>query len=185
MSLQPGVLVLSSGGLDSTALIDFYLRRKATVRYIHFQYGQSNGQSEAKAVKEVAEYFKVEGQVAKLEFPLMKRKDEVVGRNAMFVMAAACLRPPPMRIALGIHSGQSYYDCSNSFVVDCQRLLDGYFGGMVRVETPFLRFGKADIANYCRANHVPMYLTYSCLRQNYPPCGECSSCRDRSSFVGC
>jgi len=184
MSLQASVVVLMSGGLDSTALIDFYLRRKATVKCIHFQYGQPNGQSEAKAAEEVAEYYKVECQVAELEFPLMKRRAEVVGRNAMLVMAASCLRPPPMRIALGIHSGSAYYDCSSSFVVDCQRLLDGYFGGMVRVEAPFLRFGKADIANYCKVNCVPIHLTYSCLRQNYPPCGECSSCRDRANFVG-
>jgi 7-cyano-7-deazaguanine synthase len=185
MSLQPSVVVLMSGGLDSTALIDFYQRRDATLRCIHFQYGQSNGQSEAKAAEEVAEYYKVECQVAKLEFPLMKRKDEVVGRNAMFVIAAACQVPLPARIALGIHLGPAYYDCSNSFVVDCQRLLDGYFGGIARLEAPFLKFAKGDIANYCKANHVPTQLTYSCLRQNYPPCGECSSCRDRTAFLGC
>jgi 7-cyano-7-deazaguanine synthase len=165
-------------------LIDFYLRRRATLKCLHFQYGQANGQSEAQAAKQVAEYYKVEWQVAKLEFPLMKRKDEVVGRNAMFVVAAACNMPPPMRIALGIHAGPAYYDCSQSFVVDCQRVLDGYFVGTARVEAPFLKFSKADIANYCKANHVPMHLTYSCLRQNYPPCGECSSCQDRTTYLG-
>jgi 7-cyano-7-deazaguanine synthase len=183
MSLQSPVVVLLSGGIDSTALMDFYVRRGATLKCVHFQYGQSGGQSEVKAATEVAEYYRVKPQVAKLEFPVMKRNDEVVGRNAMFVMAAACLSPPPMRIALGIHSGPTYYDCSNSFVVDCQRLLDGYFGGMVRLETPFLRFGKSDIATYCKANNVPIHLTYSCLKQNYPPCGKCSSCLDRAAFV--
>lgn len=185
MSHQPPVVVLMSGGLDSTALIDFYLRRKADVRGIHFQYGQPNGQSEAKAAKEVAEYYKVEEQMIELQFPLMKRKDEVVCRNAMFVIAAGCLRPPPIRLALGIHSGPAFYDCSKAFVDDCQRLLDGYFAGTVRVEAPFVSFGKADIAKYCKSNDVPMRLTYSCLRQNYPPCGECSSCQDRAKFVGC
>jgi 7-cyano-7-deazaguanine synthase len=183
MSPQPPVVVLLSGGLDSTALMDFYVRRRATLKCVHFQYGQPSGQSEAKAATEVAEYYKVEPQVAKLEFPTMKRHDEVVGRNAMFVMAAACLTSPPLRIALGIHSGSTYYDCSNTFVVDCQRLLDGYFGGVVRVEAPFLKFEKTDMATYCKANNVPIQLTYSCLRQNYPPCGKCSSCRDRAAWV--
>ena len=184
MSNQAAVVVLMSGGLDSTALIDFYLRRKAPVQGIHFQYGQSNSRSEAKSVRKIAKFYELDQQVEELRFPLMRRREEVVGRNAMFVMAAGCLKPPPIRLALGIHSGTAYYDCSNSFVTDCQRLLDGYFGGMVRVEAPFLRFGKADIVDYCRANDVPIQLTYSCQRQNDPPCGKCSSCRDRRKFVG-
>jgi len=184
MSHQPAVVVLMSGGLDSTALIDFYLRRRANVKCIHFQYGQSNGLSEAKSVKEITEYYKVEGRVAEFQFPLMRRRNELVGRNTMFVLGASCLEQPPTRIALGIHSGTEYYDCSKSFVDDCQRILDGYFGGTVRVEAPFLGFRKADVAEYCKTNNVPMHLTYSCQRQNYPPCGVCSSCQDRTRFVG-
>lgn len=183
MSLQPAVVVLMSGGLDSTAMIDFYLRRKANVKYAHFQYGQSNGLSEAKAVKEVTEYYQVGGRVVELQFPLMRRRNELVGRNAVFVLGASCLEQPPTRIALGIHSGTEYYDCSKSFVDGYQRILDGYFGGTVRVEAPFLSFGKGDIAKYCKTNDVPIHLTYSCQRQNYPPCRVCSSCRDRIKFV--
>ena len=184
MGHQPPVVVLMSGGLDSTALINFYLRRRANVKCVHFQYGQPNSLSEAKAVKEVSEYYGVEARVAELQFPLMTRQNELVGRNTAFVLGASCLGQPPTRIALGIHSGTEYYDCSKWFVDDCQRILDGYFGGTVRVEAPFLNFGKGGIAEYCKANDVPIHLTYSCQRQNYPPCGACSSCQDRTKFVG-
>jgi len=36
----------------------------------------------------------------------------------------------------------------------CQKLLDGYFGGTVRFEVPFMKFGKGGIANYCRTVSV-------------------------------
>jgi 7-cyano-7-deazaguanine synthase len=185
MSQQAAVVVLISGGLDSTALIDFFLRRKASVKCIHFQYGQPNGKGEAEAVHKITQFYKLDEQVEELRFPLMLRRDEVVGRNVMFVIAASCLKQPPFRLALGIHSGTAYYDCSKSFIIDCQKLLDGYFGGTVRLEAPFLKFGKVDIANYCKTNNVPTHLTYSCQRQDYPPCGNCGSCRDRRKFVGC
>ena len=38
MGSKAGVLLLASGGIDSTALIDFYLRQKVKFNCIHFQY---------------------------------------------------------------------------------------------------------------------------------------------------
>lgn len=185
MGTRSTVLLLASGGLDSTALIDFYLRNNANVKCVHFQYDQPNGQSEARAIDEISEHYRVEKTVIRLTWPLATRKDELLGRNVIFVIAASCLEAPPLRITLGIHSGNQYYDCSKSFVDDCQRVLDGYFHGTVRFEAPFLDFRKADIVRYCKTNKVPTHLTYSCQRQNYPPCGKCTSCLDRERFLGC
>ena len=184
-AMTAAVLLLASGGIDSTALMDFYLRRQVNLKCIHFQYGQSNAQSEAEAIEKVSEYYHIQKRVIRLDFPLMRRKDELVGRNAIFVLAASGLEAPPVRIALGIHSGSQYYDCSKLFMDDCQRILDGYFGGSMRLEAPFLSFRKLDIMRYCKANNVPTHLTYSCQKQNYPPCGKCASCLDREELFGC
>ena len=165
--------------------MDFYLRRKVSIQCIHFQYGQPNGQSEAEAVEKLTNYYGLEKSVVQLGFPLMKRKEELLGRNTFFVLAASSLGVTPARIALGIHSGSPYYDCSRLFIEDCQRVLDGYFQGIVRLEAPFLDFGKRDIVRYCKTNNVPIQLTYSCQTQNYPPCGKCTSCLDRQQIVGC
>lgn len=178
------VRLLASGGLDSTALIDFYLRCKNEVECIHFQYGQPSAQSEGKAVEEVCAFYGIEKRIVNLSFSLTKRKEELLGRNALFVLVASSLELPPARIALGIHSGSQHYDCTQSFTDDCQRVLDGYFAGTVTLEAPFINLEKADIIRYCIENKVPIHLTYSCQRQNYPPCGKCTSCRDREMFYG-
>lgn len=46
---QVKVLLLLSGGIDSTALLHFYLQKKSDILCIHFQYGQANSLSERKA----------------------------------------------------------------------------------------------------------------------------------------
>jgi 7-cyano-7-deazaguanine synthase len=178
------VHVLASGGIDSTALIDFCLRQKNEVECVHFQYGQQNAQSEKKAFEKVIEFYGVKGAVINLGFLMNKRGEEILGRNALFVLIASFSVQNPSRIALGVHVGTRYYDCTTSFTNDCQRILDGYFAGTVRLETPFINFSKSEIISYCKSFNVPLDLTYSCQKQNHPPCGQCSSCLDRKKFLG-
>jgi 7-cyano-7-deazaguanine synthase len=182
MKADPEVLLLASGGIDSTALLDFYLRRKSSIACIHFQYGQPSAKSEEEAFRKITEYYGVRGEIIPLEFNMARRKDEVSSRNALFVLVASSLGVSPVRIALGIHSDSPYYDCTRSFINDCQQILDGYYSGAVRLEAPFIDFTKRDILNYCKLNGVPVNLTYSCLRKNYPPCGICPACLDRVKY---
>lgn len=181
----PEVLLLASGGIDSTALLDFYLKRKSNIECIHFQYEQPSAKSEEEAFHKIIEYYRVRGEIIRLKFNMARRKDEVSCRNALFVLIASSLGISPVRIALGIHFDSPYYDCTKSFINDCQKILDGYYSGTIRVEDPFIDFTKKDILNYCKSNDVPVNLTYSCLRKNDPPCGMCPACFDRVKYNEC
>jgi len=177
--VRKSVAVLASGGIDSTAVVSFYERLGYSVKCIHFQYGQPSAQSEKSAVTAVAKHFHVPLRTIDLGFEMKKSRDEFLGRNAIFVLSAAALEPTPAHIALGIHSGSPYYDSSQGFIQDCQRVLDGFFAGTVRVEAPFMEYTKKDILSYCRRHRLPLNLTYSCVRKNGPPCGVCPSCMNR------
>ena len=177
------IAVLASGGLDSTALIDFYLRRELKITSIHFQYGQANAKSEKKAFENIKAFYGIEGRIIKLGFSLNKRKDEIIGRNALFVLVAG-FSTGAKKIALGIHSGTNYYDCSRMFLRDSQKILDGYFAGTVQVEAPFIDLNKKDLLRYCEDFKIPIELTYSCQRQNDRPCGVCPTCRELALFGG-
>lgn len=178
------ILLLISGGIDSTALIDFYLRKNAKFTCLHFQYGQPSGKSEGIAVDRITKYYKVDVRIINLEPRTAQRGDEFLCRNGLFVLTSASLVKAPAQIAIGTHTGSRYYDCTPSFLTDCQRLLDGYFGGTVGVVAPFINLTKPDIIKYCNEREVPLQLTYSCVRQDEPPCGECASCKDRKKYYG-
>jgi 7-cyano-7-deazaguanine synthase len=177
------VIVLLSGGIDSTAVLDFYLKRKSAVRAIYFDYGQPCSKGEQDALAKVVSHYSVEQQLVKLGVTPMMRKDEYLCRNSLLLFAAASLESEPTKIAMGIHSDSPYFDCSPLFVRNCQQLLDGYFGGTVRFEAPFLNFVKAQIIDYCKKNKVPLSMTFSCMRGN-KPCGDCPSCLERKRHYG-
>lgn len=176
--------MLASGGIDSTALIHKYISAKASVRIIHFQYGQRNSRSELVSLRSVSKHYGLKPTVIRLGFRMSLRGYELLGRNALFVLVAASVGVAPSRISLGIHGGPEYYDTSPNFVVDCQRILDGYFGGTVVLEAPFIGMEKADVVSYCKRRGIPLHLTYSCQTKNAPPCGVCPSCKDRERFLG-
>src|SRR5262245_420917 len=53
------VLVLLSGGIDSTACINFYKELSFRVRCLHIDYGQLARRKELSAVKRVCKYYEV------------------------------------------------------------------------------------------------------------------------------
>ena len=106
----------------------------------------------------------------------------VVGRNALFALSAInYFQQEAGLVALGIHAGTDYYDCTTQFVGDFQRLLDGYLGGRIQLDCPFLDFTKAEILAYCRKWGIPVNLTYSCLNNPMTACGSCLSCLERQA----
>jgi 7-cyano-7-deazaguanine synthase len=179
-----GVIVLASGGIDSTALIDYYQRQNYEITCVHFQYSQGSALSERKAVSQISKFYSVPKRVVRISFRLKRRKYEVIGRNALFVIGAASLLLKIQYIALGIHSDSPYYDSTSSFIDDCQRILDGYYDGSVILQAPFLQFSKSNIMEYCKKQKVPIELTYSCQARSSHPCGKCPSCLERKRVNG-
>ncbi len=178
------VMVLASGGIDSTALIQFYIEQDYSISCLHFQYGQPSAKSELRAVREIIDYYSVPLAILNLNYEFKKRKDEFIGRNALFILMALSfsISEGIKRISIGINKTSHYYDCSDSFIDDIQGIIDGYYSGTHQVEAPFLQLTKYQIMQYCIEKKVPVDLTYSCLRKETIPCGECEACIDRRSI---
>ena len=181
---RPQVTICCGGGVDSTALIHYYLNMGFPVRGVHFYYGQPSYPGERKAIKAIARFFQIRIENAQIHPVIRSEKDsELPGRNARFVFAALNFFDQDTGIvALGIHSNTRYYDCTPSFVHDLQMLLNGYYAGAVQLDAPFLSFTKRDVFAYCREYQVPIDVTFSCERGVSEPCGVCSSCIDRRYY---
>ena len=85
-------------------------------------------------------------------------------------------------IAIAIHSGTKYYDCSEVFFNKAASIVEDYSGGRIKLIAPFLNWSKAEIYVYCKKQSIPIKLTHSCESGDIAPCGMCLSCVDRKAF---
>jgi 7-cyano-7-deazaguanine synthase len=95
------------------------------------------------------------------------------------------LRPWTVGIlALGIHSGTGYYDCSAAFMKSMAALVAEHTDGSLILLAPFLDWSKKQVYDYFTGAKLPIELTYSCEAGTNGACAVCNSCRDRS-VLGC
>lgn len=173
-------MVLLSGGIDSTACIHYYLNQGFYVESIFIDYGQMARKKEFESAKNIASYYRIKLDHYEFSAQILNQ-DEIKGRNAFLVLSTLVTHPEFNGIlSLGIHSGVAYYDCSESFIKDINKILEGYTGGRIMLDAPFLRWNKKMIYLYCKENSVPIHLTYSC--ENGDECGKCQSCIDRKGL---
>lgn len=175
--------LLLSGGLDSAACLAFFLARNATVECLHISYGQPAARHELVAAEAVSHHFGVPLSVLHWSGSHEVGPGHIVGRNA-FLLTGALLHIGVKRalLAIGIHDGTPYYDCSPQFLAALQALFDSYCDGRVRISAPFLSWTKQHVYAFSRHMHVPTPLTYSCEAGTDSPCETCLSCRDRRAL---
>ncbi len=178
------VLVLLSGGMDSAACVKYYLNMGFEVEGMFIDYGQAALAAEMKSASSIASHYDIHLDTVVCQLGHQYKEGEILGRNALFVLAALMHRSDHGLIALGIHGGTPYYDCGDSFVVDINRVLAGYCSGSVAVDAPFLKWDKRAIYEFCRDHGVPLQLTHSCEVSD-EPCGKCRSCLDRRALDAC
>jgi 7-cyano-7-deazaguanine synthase len=110
---------------------------------------------------------------------------ELTGRNAMLIFSALFFtRGKSDLLAIGIHAGTPYFDCSEAFVASAARLVSECTDGCTSLVAPFISWSKKEVFDYFVTAQLPIELTYSCEAGTDPVCGVCASCRDRAA-LGC
>jgi 7-cyano-7-deazaguanine synthase len=172
------VLVLLSGGLDSTSCLSYYKRRGNRVTALFVDYGHKASKRESAAAHTVAREQGIALASASVD-GLRIPGGAIPGRNALLLdVALMSFGRPSGIVALGIHAGTDYPDCSSAFVAKMQAVFDVYTGGRIRIDAPFLKWRKRDIYDFAIAQKLPIGLTYSCETGGKLPCGSCTSCKD-------
>lgn len=178
------VVVLLSGGIDSMACVEFYLQQGYKVEGLFFDYGQPAIKAEKNAANRIATYYGLQLRAISIPHLHSNKFGEISGRNAVFAMFALGVNGyGTYKIAIGIHAGTSYSDCSVAFVERINSLYDLYTNGTVILEAPFVRWTKEQIISYCNDLSLPLELTFSCEFGSEKPCGECMSCLDRKVWL--
>lgn len=143
-------------------------------------YGQAAAVQEHAAARRVAAHYHVALSTVHCSGLGIFGAGYVRARNALLLQMALTAAPFEVgQIAMGLHAGTPYTDCSPAFVVEMQRSFDMYCDGKIRVVAPFLDQDKRAIVEFCHAVSAPVNLTYSCELGTDSPCGKCLSCLDR------
>jgi len=171
-------LVLASGGIDSTAAIAVYLAKGFAVEALFVDYGQAAAKCELSAISQIVRHYQIPltaiscGGLGRYSVGLVR------GRNAFLLQCGLmAFRGSAGVIAIGVHAGTGYADCSPEFIARMTQVFDLYSDGKVTIGTPFLHWDKANIITFCRAHEVPLELTYSCETGAPMPCGVCQTCK--------
>ena len=176
------LLLLLSGGVDSACCLAYLQSTGRSVDTLFVDYGQASAQAEHASARGVALHYGSDFRVLSICHERTLGRGEIIGRNAALVFAAVLSAELiPSSICLGIHAGTPYYDCSEAFCSDLDRIVSELTSGRTGLLIPFATWHKADIAEFATDHDVPVQLTYSCESSN-TPCGECTSCKDRELF---
>ena len=179
---RPGsCLVLASGGVDSTTLLCLCVERGTEPGALFIDHGQAAAQSENAAVARLSSHLGLSYRRVRYNGSKFG-SGEIRGRNAYLLHTALMEFPGQSGIvAIGIHAGTGYEDCSPEFVDVMRRSFELHTGGAIDVVAPFLHWTKQEVYGLAARLRVPFEETYSCEAAN-TPCNRCRSCIDRQSF---
>jgi len=199
------VVVLLSGGLDSTTLLYHHLKHGDEVRCISFNYGQRHGR-ELEAATRIAHLLNLPHQIVNLtelrrllsgssqtdsSIPVPEGKyDEetmkitVVPNRNMILLALSigyAVANKMDYVSYAAHSGDHaiYPDCREEFAAGMDRVARLCDWHPVSLLRPFVKLTKANIVSYGKGLGVPYELTWSCYKGGEAHCGRCGTCIER------
>jgi 7-cyano-7-deazaguanine synthase len=177
--------VLMSGGIDSAACAHLLAWQGNTINAVFINHGQAAAAAEERAVREITTRMGANLSCYSVLGSEPFTAGELVGRNAFLVFTALFLtRARPGILAMGIHGGTPYWDCSEGFAREMEKLVAEHTDGKVVFVAPFLTWSKSEVYEYFLTTGIDVSVTYSCEAGTIPVCGRCASCRDRKA-LGC
>ena len=196
-SLKNRKIVLTSGGIDSTAAIFHYLDIGVKPLLISLDFGQINNQAEQKVIKSIVKKLGLELIVVKINI----EKEVVNGwkewsyivpaRNLLIAAIAAdlcnhlCLSGTIAMVATSeeVNDKCPGPDKSPRFYSFCTNFFSKEYNRKLKLLTPFARKTKAEMLSIWRTKWqakygISPYETTTCYSGE--ECGECNSCFKRS-----
>jgi 7-cyano-7-deazaguanine synthase len=203
------VVVIASGGLDSTTLAYMLHAKGSRVALLSFDYGQRHRRELVYAVEAARTLNVPHDQVdlrglrwllapSALTDPEIAvpdghytadsmRATVVPNRNALMleIAVAFAIAHHCDAVAFGAHAGDHaiYPDCRQEFIEAFSRSThlanEGLLPTSFRVLTPFLSEDKAAIVTIGAKHGVPFDRTWSCYRGEALHCGTCGTCTER------
>jgi 7-cyano-7-deazaguanine synthase len=190
------VVMLVSGGLDSTIMALMAHEEGLTIHPLFVNYGQRAVENEWLACRTLFKRHRLPKPV-RVDIPgfgrrvpsgLTSKKLDVVadvylpGRNLLLLLTAgayaAHLKATSIAIGLLNENHRLFEDQSQEFLIRAQSLLRTATATEISVLGPLMRFTKGEVIELALQRKVRG--TYSCHAGTKTPCGRCVSCHERA-----
>lgn len=182
--MRKQINLLLSGGIDSTAVLFYYRDNGFDVRAYFVHYGHVSNNVEYECAKKVSHYYHTSLNLLRFTGARYAENWEITGRNAFFILAVLmAMHSGSGIISGGLHKGSDYYDSKEDFLHSMSTIIEGYTGGRVQLDFPFMKMTKNEIVAYSQMHKIPLNSTYSCQLGEKKPCGKCPSCIERKNAI--
>lgn len=203
MVTMNNVVLILSGGLDSTTLLYKLLNEGKRVTALTFNYGQK-GNKEIECAKNICKELNIEHHVFDISSILeilkwsslidennntVERPENTVvpSRNTILLELATAFAISNKLDAVyyGAIKGDvgDYPDTTPEFIEKINELnkVNNYF--YIPVFAPFVNKEKYEVVKEAMELNVPLEKTWSCYLGGEEPCGECFSCKGRIEAI--
>lgn len=198
-------VAIYSGGMDSTILLYHLLDQGHQVRALSVNYGQRHAKELENAASicailgvehKIADLRSISGLLAgssltslEIEVPdghyaEDNMKATVVPNRNMILLAVAtgwAISTKADSVSYGAHGGDHaiYPDCREKFAEGMNHVMGLADWHPVKLNRPFVKLSKANIAKLGHDLNVPFELTWSCYKGGHLHCGVCGTCVER------
>ncbi len=188
------VLVLFSGGVESSALLVHYALQGYRVFPLYVRFGYLWENYEFKNALKVLNYLRrrhtnvktlrirrIRGVLKSFPRPISERDLEIPMRNLLLCVEGAKLgyRLGIYKLAHGSLGLYPFSDSKRDYFDKLEEVISAGLGVKIEIETPFYGLHKEDILGKYR-KYIPLKLTLSCISPvKGKPCGRCIKCRER------
>lgn len=188
------VVALSSGGVDSSVMMQLLKEKGFKIFPLFVDYGQLAANAEWEACQRICQYLDlkpermdVRGFGHLVRSGLTDRNLDIEKeaflptRNLMFLTLGAAYGYAKSAhvIAIGLLSNPIFPDQTPEFVKEAQKTISKALGIDVTILAPLISLDKYDTLRLASKHGLPIEYTYSCHSGNKERCGQCISCKER------
>lgn len=188
------IVILVSGGLDSTLVAKLAQEENLQVFPLFVNYGQRSYTREfdacvtamkrldlpAPAVADLGGYGKLIR--SGLTDPSLRILEDAFtpGRNLLFLLTASAyaVQVGANAVSIGLlHEATTLFpDQTRKFLDEAERMIELAMGKKIRILTPLSEFFKRDVVALAESKGISG--TYSCHLGSEQPCGKCIACKE-------
>lgn len=187
------IVVLTSGGLDSSLLMYLLKKDRHQLFPLHVDYGHRAEVREWRSCRKICRYLDLKPNIihfvgmnlipsglidANLD---IEKEAFLPTRNLLFATLGAAFGYSRSCnvVALGLLGNPIFPDQTKEFVSLAEKCLSSALGRPLRLLTPFITLDKRDTLQLARKSRLPLSVTYYCHSGEAKPCGKCISCKER------